>query len=177
MTAQGPRKNVAMALAVGTAAVVGGLWLLLNAQGVAIPQFKDLWPILLVLAGVAFVVDWLAFSRAPRSAGWAVVWVGLGILAFALTLDYTSWKKILDWLPSFPTILGLAFLTTWLAGKKESGNLAFAGAVLVGLGLMGYAARFDFLKRILPSAQVFWAILLLAGGGLLVWRAVSRSRG
>ena len=53
MSGERPRKNIAMALAVGTAAVVGGLWLLLNAQGVNVPQFKDLWPVLLILAGVA----------------------------------------------------------------------------------------------------------------------------
>ena len=176
MAEQGSRKNVGLALAVGIAALVGGLWLLLNAQGAHIPEFKDLWPVLLVLAGVASMVDYFAFSKSPRSAGWAVAWIGLGVLAFALTLNYTNWKKILDWLPSFPTILGLSFLATWLAGKKESANLFFAGSILIGLGLMGYAARFDFLKRILPSAQVFWAILLVVGGGLIVWRTVSRSR-
>ncbi len=171
-----PRRSIGLALAVGVAALVGGLWLLLNAQGVGVPPFKDLWPILLLLAGVAFLVDYFGFGKAPRSAGWAVAWIGFGVLAFALTLNYTSWKKILDWLPSFPMILGLSFITAWIAGKRQSANLMVAGAVLAGLGLMGYAARFDFLKKILPSAQVFWAVLLVAGGIFLVWRAVRQSR-
>ncbi len=176
MTASGERKNVGLPLALGIGALIGGAWLLLNARGASIPQFKDLWPILLVFAGLASLVDYFAFSKAPRSAGSAVGWIGFGILAFALTLDYTSFKKILDWLPSFPMILGLAFITTWIASKKESANLLVAGAVLSALGLMGYAARFDFLKRILPSAQVFWAVLLVLGGIYLVWRTVSQAR-
>lgn len=176
MRQPGTRKNIGLALAVGLGALIGGIWLLLNAQGANVPRFKDLWPILLVGASLASAVDFFAFSKSPRSAGWAVGWLGLGILAFALTLDYTTFGKILDWLPSFPMILGLAFITSWLAGTKESANLLVAGVILAALGLMGFAARFDVLKRILPSAQIFWAVLLVVGGIYLVWRAVSQAR-
>ena len=41
---------------------------------------------------------------------------------------------------------------------------------------LGFGARFDWLQRILPSAQVLWAILLVVGGAWLVWRTVRRSR-
>lgn len=176
MTGSGSRKSIGLALAVGVGALTGGLWLLLNARGAGVPEFKNLWPILLVLTGVAFSVDYFGFSKAAPSAGLAVFWIGFGILAFALTLDYTSFRKVLDWLPSFPMILGLSFVATWLASRKESANLLVAGVVLSALGLMGYAARFDFLKRIMPSAQVFWAVLLVVGGIYLVWRALSRAR-
>lgn len=173
---QTPRKSVGLALAIGLGALIGGVWLFLNARGVNIPQFKDLWPILLIAASLASLVDLFVFSKAPRSAGWAVAWLGFGVLAFALTLDYTTFGRILDWLPSFPMILGLAFIATWLAGRKTSGNLLVAGVILAALGLMGYAARFDFLKKILPSAQIFWAILLVVCGLYLVWRVVSQAR-
>jgi len=176
MTQTGNRKNIGLPLAIGLGALIGGTWLLLNARGANIPQFKDLWPILLVAASFASLVDFFGFSKNPRSAGWAVAWLGFGILAFALTLNYTSFVKILDWLPSFPMIIGLSFVTTWIAGKKSGANLLVAGIVLSALGLMGYAARFDFLKRILPSVQVFWAVLLVAGGAFLIWRAISQAK-
>ena len=41
---------------------------------------------------------------------------------------------------------------------------------------MGDGARFDWLKKILPSAQMLWAIILLAGGGYLVWRTVLKTK-
>lgn len=176
MTEPAPRRNSGIALTIGLAAFGGGLWLLLNAFGVAMPQFKDLWPGLFVLAGVGSLADYLFLSRQPRSAGWAVAWVGFGVLFFALTLGYSDLGKILDWLPSFPTIIGLAMLTTWLAAGRDSDNLAIAGGVLVALGVLGFGARFDWLQRILPSAQVVWAVVLLAGGGFLVWRYVAGTK-
>ena len=67
----------------------------------------------------------------------------------------------------------MALLTTWLADRRQNGNLAVAGLVLVGVGVLGFGARFDWLQRILPSAQIVWAVVLLAGGGYMVWRYVA----
>lgn len=164
------------ALSVGLAALFGGLWLLLASQGVGVPPFKDLWPSLFLLAAAASLADLFFLSRRPSSAGVALMWFGFGILSFALTLGYTNWHKILDWLPSVPTILGLALIVTWLADGRRSDNQMIAGAVLVVLGLLGFGARFEWLQRILPSAQVLWAALFLAGGGFLVYRTIVASR-
>ena len=153
-----------------------GLWLLLNALGVGVPEFKRLWPALFLVAAAAALVDFVFIKRVSSSAGWMVAFLGFGVLGFALTLGYTDMGKILDWLPSFPTIIGLAILTTWLVGGRASTNLPVAGMVLVGLGLVGFAARFDFLKKILPSAQVIWALLFLLGGAWLMWRYVIRAK-
>ena len=177
MTETAPRRgSKLLPLAVGIAAVTGGLWLLLNAMNVGVPPFKRLWPILFLLAGAAALADYLFMSRRPGSAGWAVVGVGLGVLFFALTLGYTDWGKILDWLPSFPTIFGLALLVTWIADRRQSDNEVIAGVILIAIGLLGFGARFEVLKRLLPSAQVIWAVVLVVGGGYLAWRAVAQTR-
>ena len=176
MTTPETRTGSRLPLIVGVAAVTGGLWLLLNAQGVGVPPFKTLWPLLFILAGVASFVDLAVLSKRPSSAGWGLAFIGLGALFFSLTLGYTTLGRALDWLPSFPTILGLALMATWLAGGRKQGNTFVAGLVLLVLGVLGFGARFDWLQRILPSAQVLWAGLLVIGGGFLVWRTVSRSR-
>jgi hypothetical protein len=163
-------------LGVGLMALFGGLWLLLDAQGFGVPSFSKLWPALFLLASLAALFDYLALGHRPSSAGWTVAWLGLGVLGFALTADYTQWRKILDWLPSFPTIAGLALWAAWLAGRRRGAQLFLAGGVLLVLGLLGFGARFDWLQRLLPRAQVIWAILLLVGGGYLVWRTVRRPR-
>jgi drug/metabolite transporter (DMT)-like permease len=177
MTENAPRKGSRLLpLTIGIAAFTGGLWLFLNAQGVGVPPFKRLWPILFLLAGAAALADYLFLSRRAGSAGWAVVFTGLGVLGFALTLDYTTWGKILDWLPSLPTILGLALLATWIADRRRSDNQVIAAGILIAIGLLGFGARFEVLKRLLPSAQVIWAVLLLLGGAYLAWRAIAQSR-
>ena len=73
-------------------------------------------------------------------------------------------------------ILGLSMAVTWLADQRRNDNLVIAGGVLIALGILGFGARFDWLQRILPSAQVVWAIVLLAGAGFLVWRYVVQAR-
>ncbi len=179
MTETAPRQgSKLLPLAIGIAAVTGGLWLLLNAMEIGVPQFKRLWPILFVFAGIAALVDHLFLSRRPGSAGWAVVGVGLGVLFFALTLGKTpwSWDKFLDILPSFPTIFGLALLVTWIADRMKSDNEVIAGLILLAIGLLSFGARFEILKRALPSAQVIWAVMLVVGGGYLAWRAIAKSR-
>ncbi len=177
MTTTEARQGSRFALTVGLAALFAGLWLFLDAQNIGVPPFKQLWPTLFFLAAAAALVDYLFLSKRPAAAGFALAWFGFGILGFAGTYHYTSWARILDWLPSLPTIVGLSFLTTWFAGGRRGDNLPVAGGILVGLGLMGFAARFDILKRILPSAQVLWAVLLLAGGGFLVYRALASNKG
>ena len=177
MTEASARPSSRVALIVGVAAFAGGLWLLLNAMGVGVPPFKKLWPALLLIASAAALVDYLLIKRLPSSAGWMVAFLGFGVLGFAITLGYTDVTGILDWLPSFPTIAGLAMLTTWAAGNRESTNLPVAGLVLVGLGLVGFGARFDVLQKILPSVQVIWAILFLVVGGWLVWRYAIQAKG
>ncbi len=174
-TPQGAPKS-RLPLMIGLMAFVGGIYLLLESFGVDLPPFRDVWPIFLILGGLASLVDYLALSRRARSAGGAVTFIGFGVLGFAVTLGWTTWGRFLDWLPSFPTIFGLGFLTTWAAGQRRDGSLMFAGLVLVALGLLGYAARFDILQRILPSAQVLWALVLLLGGGALMWKTFAGKR-
>jgi LiaF transmembrane domain len=176
MSESQPRRGSRVPLAFGLIFVASGLWVFLDAQGVNVPSFAKFWPILFLLAGAAALADLFFLSKRPGSAGWAVTDVGFGVLGLALTHGYTTWAKILDWLPSFPTILGLSLLVTWLVGGRRNDNQMIAGGVLLVLGLMGFAARFEWLQRILPSAQVLWAVLLIAGGGLLVWRAL-KSKG
>lgn len=176
MTAAEARPSSRVGLIIGVAAFAGGLWLLLNAMNVGVPPFKRLWPLLFLIAAAAAFVDYFLIKKVPSSAGWMVTFLGFGVLGFANTLGYTDLAKMLDWLPSFPTIIGLGMLTTWLAGGRSDSNLPVAGMVLVGLGILGFGARFDFLQKILPSAQVIWALLFLVGGAFLVWRYVIRAK-
>lgn len=170
-------RNVSrIGLTVGVAASAGGLWLLLNAVGVTIPPFRQVWPALLILAGLGALADYLFLSRRSSAAGWFVGWIGLGVLGFALSLGYTEWRKVLDWLPSFPTIFGLALLTTWVLDRKSGAYSMAMGLVFLAFGLVGFAARFEFLQHLLPRGQVIWAIVLLAGGGFLAWKTVRGMR-
>jgi len=153
--------------------VLGG-WLLLEALGVSVPQLARIWPIFVAVGGVASLLDYLAISRRPRSAGQAVLGIGIAIVGFVFSTGKADWHDLLDWLPALPIIIGLAMLTTWAtAGRKDTG--LFTGSlVVIAIGLLGIFARFDFLRNLLPSAQIVWAIGLLLVGVLVTWRVFTR---
>lgn len=154
--------------------IVLGAWLLLEAFGVSVPRFSRIWPLFIAVGGVASLLDYLIISRRPRSAGQAVFGILLSIVGFAFSNGAFSWGELLDWLPALPIIIGLSMLTTWAAdGRNDSG--LFAGAlVVIGIGILGILARFDFLRNLLPSAQVVWAVGLLFVGIVVAWRVFNR---
>jgi hypothetical protein len=151
-----------------------GLWLLLDQAGVSTPSPSRWWPIFLLLGAVASFLDYRFLSRSPLSAAQTVIGLGLAVLTFPFTLGYREFSNVLDWLPGLPTVAALAFLTAWVAGGRKSSAALVAGIVLLGLGIAGFIARFEELRRILPSAQLIWAGLLIVGSGLLLWRTFGR---
>ncbi|MEM7050304.1 MAG: hypothetical protein AAF604_11630 [Acidobacteriota bacterium] len=173
-SASGARRRY---LVVGVVVVAVALWLLLDAAGVGVPPLRQFWPVFAILGGLASAVDFFVGTRRPSSLGKAAAGIGTGALFFSLTYGYLSWRPLLDWLPGIPLIVGFALLTTWLAGGLRKPPLLVWGAVLAGLGLTAFASRYDWLERILPSPIVFWAVLLLALGLYMIWRAFRKDRG
>ena len=174
--ATAPRSSTRLALLAGAIAVTLGLWLLLDAFGVPVPSFGRYWPIFLIVGGLASLVDFLWLGGSARSAGQAMLGIGLGLLLFSITLGWTRLLTFWDWFPGVPLVLGLAFLTTWLAGGRRRGELLLVGIVFCVLGLLGFVAAYPVIRNILPSAQLLWALALLAGGAIALGRILSARR-
>jgi hypothetical protein len=171
-TATRPATRTALLFA--TVAIALGLWLLLDTLGLDLPSLGRSWPIFLIVGGLASLVDYLWFGRHPRSAGQAMLGVGLGLLFFSITLGWTRFVTFWDWFPGMPLVFGLAFLVAWLAGGRTRGDLLVVGAMFTALGLVGFAFRYPVLRDILPSGELIWSLLLLAGGGYVLWRVLAR---
>lgn len=170
-----PKRSKRAPLIFAFVVIIVGLWLLAEAMGYDVPPFSRIWPVFLVIGGVASLLDYLAISRKARSAGQAALGIGLGAIFFVFTLGYARWGNFLDWLPAVPLVIGGAMLVTWaVAGRRDTG-LFTAAMVVLALGLLGIFARFQFLRELLPSAQVVWAIALLFVGVLVAWRVFSNN--
>jgi hypothetical protein len=164
------RSATRAALVFAAVAITLGLWLLLDTLGVDLPSLGRWWPIFLIVGGLASLADFLLLSRQPRSAGQAMLGLGLGLLFFSITLGWTRLVTFWDWFPGVPLIVGLAFLAAWLAGGRARGDLLVVGIVFAALGLLGFVLRYPALRDILPSSELVWSLVLLFGGGWVLWR-------
>lgn len=168
-----PRRLRGVVIVAGTAILVG-LWLLLEEIGVAVPSLARAWPVFVLLGGLVSLVDFVFWSRAAGSLGRAIFGAGLAAWLFRFTTRPFGWREFLDFLPALPTLAGVALLATWGVDRERRNGHLVSGTVLLALGLVGFAARFEFLRELLPSAQLVWAVLLLFAGVALLWTNLRR---
>jgi len=146
-----------------------GAWLLAGSLGVRLPSVATLWPVLLIVFGLAFIAQYLAGGR--RSEGLVFTGVSaalLGVFFLAITLGQLPWADAGRLWPVYVLIGGLAFLAQWLARPAERGllvpavlALAVGGATLaLALGLV----RADVADQII---RLWPLVLIVLGLGLL----------
>jgi hypothetical protein len=155
-----------------------GAWLLARTLGVPLPGLEQVWPVLPLVFGLAFLAQFFAEGR--RHDGLVFTGVAaalLGAFFLTITLGPLTWPDLGRWWPIFVLIGGLAFLSQWLARPDQRGLLIPAGlALLAGLGALALTLG---LRGFTLSDQIIrlWPLLLiLAGLGLLANYVVSRRR-
>lgn len=166
------------AMVPGLLLIALGAWLLASALGVRLPGLDVLWPVFLIVFGLAFLVQFFAGGR--RSEG--LVFTGtatalLGVLFLAITVGPLNWSDLGHWWPVFAVIGGVAFLAQWMARPAEGGLLVPAAlALLVGLAALAVTlgrVRADVTEQI---AKLWPLLLIVVGFGLLASYVMSARR-
>ena len=139
------------------------------------PSLRRFWPIFPLLGGVASSADYFFGSKRPGSLGKGVVGIGLAILFCGFTYGWLPWRRVADWAPAIPAVVGAGLFATWLAGRRTPGFL-ISGVVGMVLGLSGFALRFERLREMLPPPALIWGVLILLLGSYLLWRAFGGKR-
>jgi len=143
---------LAMLIAVGLAAIVGGAlrWLLCRVlRGLRFDQHLETW-------GLSAIAEWSPDHSPTRLAGRVVFWVILlcgvlvGLAAFDATLMATVVSRLITYLPNVFVAVLLLLFGTVLARFMARG--ALIGAVNLGLQSAG-----------LIGVGVKWLVLTLAG--------------
>jgi hypothetical protein len=150
-----------------------GLWFLLDNLGFGLPRMDQMWPIFVLVPGLAALVGYaLGEDHEPGLAFIGTAATLLGVFFFMTTLGIggleTSDMGRL-W-PVYPLIAGIAFVVQWIAsGFKDWGALIPAGIALiigvVGLGAVVLGETATFVNLLIRGWPL---ILILIGLGLLV---------
>ncbi len=161
----------------GLLLILLGAWLLASTLGVKLPDLSQLWPAVLLVFGLAALVQYFAEGR--RSEGLVFTGVAAALLGgffLAITLGPLEWADLGRYWPVFILIGGAAFLAQWLARPGETGLLVPVGlAAVAGLGAL--ALTRGLLDPALSAQLLRWwpVLLILLGLGLLI-RYASRGR-
>src|SRR5262245_30732478 len=99
------------ALVPGLLLIAAGAWLLAGTLGVRLPDLVTLWPAVLIVFGLTFLLQYFA----GNGRGEGLVFTGvaaalLGVFLLAFTLGPLAWSQLIRWWPVFIVIAGLAFL-------------------------------------------------------------------
>ena len=141
--------------------VLIGLGLLFLADNLDIVEldFSSLWPILVLLFGLAFVLSFLHNRKNYGLLMPATIFTLYGLLFWYCSL--TDWNNMHSLWPLFLIGPGLGFYLMYLLGGKEKGLLVPAG-ILVGLGLI-FLLRFNIMLK-------YWSLILIVMGVYLIYK-------
>jgi hypothetical protein len=157
-------------LFLGGALILFGLYLLAGALGIDLPGWGEIWPVLVIAAGLTSLVQ--AFRQDPRDSGG--VWFGVtamlcGALFLYITIGRGAWSDLRTLWPAFPAAAALGWLAAWLVRPREIASLVLAAAagavVVIGFGVTSGRLSKDLGLQI---AQWWPLFLILLGLGYVV---------
>ena len=151
-----------------------GVWFFLRNLGFDPPGLGALWPIFPCLAGAAFLISFVTSkNRGPGLVFLGTVGLLVGLFFFTFTVGPLEWWRMEDYWPTFPLIVGLAFVATWVAGRCRESGLLVPAAVGLLVGVVGFSSTLDWLEEwVMPVIENFWPLILVAMGLLMVFRGI-----
>ncbi len=162
----------------GLLLILLGIWILLSTLGVEWASMERLWPVILIVGGVASFVSGLRSERRESGALWfGIVGTLSGVVFLYITVGPADWEDMAQLWPIFPVIAGLGWLVEWVFTPHAIATLALGLAALV-VGGVGFAFTYGSLDPELARqlASLWPLLLVLVGLGLVVQYLVQRKK-
>lgn len=163
--------------------LLGAFFLLVNFGVLPSLSIAQLWPGIVVLVGLMFWGGYL-FSR-QHDAGLAfvgtiVTLVGAFFFLFTLRINVpglgiVGWGDMGRLWPAFPLIVGIAFIVLWVAGRLRDTGVLFPAAILLIVGLGGFAFTLGDIPNWRNLLNLWPVLLIVLGLGVLL-QSVQRPR-
>jgi hypothetical protein len=140
-----------------------GGWIILSSLGVPLPGLGQIWPVLLIVFGLAMLVQ--STGGSPRDEG--LITVGTGALLtggflFLFTLGVLRWSALAVYWPVFPIIGGLSFFALYLRGGMRDSGLLPPAFAIGGVGVVAFPFTLGAVENqtVLRVAR-FWPLFVL----------------
>lgn len=179
-TAAPAKRQRADATLIWAALLIGAGVLLLAAQVVGVRWGALLWPLWIIVPGVALLLLGYTVGSAASEPlvvlGSIISSTGLLLFYANATGHWASWAYA--WALIAPTSIGLGL---WLLGQiKRRSDLIKSGGAMVKVGLILFAAFGAFFELVigisgLGLGRYAWPVLLIGLGALFVIKAVWRN--
>jgi hypothetical protein len=106
-----------------------------------------------------------------------MVWPGtfgmlIGTFFFLFSFGLFRWDQMGELWPVFPLIVGLSFVTTWLATNCKKVGLLVPATINLAVGIVGLGFTVGAIDR--RTLNLLWPLGLVALGGYLIARSLRR---
>ena len=133
------------------------LGVLLLAGNLGHFSLLDFWPVLIVLAGVLFIIQWIGDRENYGLLLPATILIVTGLLF--LYCQLYGWYHMGDLWPIFIMAPGAGFILMYLLGRQEA-ELLIPGGILLAVGIVFLSAS-DWAWRWWPAVLIVVGILIL----------------
>lgn len=162
-------------LLLGLVLILIGVYSLLEVFSPGVPRLERLWPVALIAGGITLLISYFRPPREdPARVFWGVALTLSGFIFLLITLTGENYAILRKWWPAFIIILGISFLSLWLAeGLRDWGalflamvSLAFGGVYMaVNLRIFGPHTAAE-IGRLWPAILIFVGLILVLRGTL-----------
>lgn len=170
--------------------ILVGLFLLLQNIGALddlnLPGIGKLWPGIIVLAGLAFLLQYIGGGARDDDlvfVGTAATLVGLFFFLFTLEVDLPQLERVgrVGWddmgrlWPAFPIIAGVAFVLQAILSRGREREALKVGLVAIVVGVVAFYFTLGRPSE-LEEVVKFWPALLILLGGAMLLQYLFRGR-
>ncbi len=165
------RRSDSTTTAVGVLLILLGLVFFAVTQGVFSLNWRTVWPIFPILAGVFLLVLAYTSPNLLRRAGLVLggtIPLLIGIFFFMITNDVLSRNDMGRLWPVFPLIVGIAFFAAYLASGRQQWYYLIPGSVLTVVAfvfgaLLWSGTSYGALGQVWPVFLILAGVFLLFG--------------
>ena len=153
---------------IGIGLLAIGAWIVTIQLGVRLARFRYMWPALVALLSLAFLVQYIFQKRKQGGLvflGIAGLLIGIFLNLFTLRVGGLTWADMALYWPIIPLCLGLAFLILYLAEGMRQQSLLIPTYIIGGVGLFALPITLKIVQGpVFNQVIQFWPIpvILLA---------------